>query len=83
MTLAVDARSGRDPLSSLQAAEEGMLIYLPRITADPTTRGYLATYFALWRPPQPVEEAFLSQYQTSGPPSSRRHGDVPAGREWA
>ncbi len=47
-------------------------IYLPGIAADPPTRGYLVTYFGLWRPPQPIEEAYPSQFQTSGPLPPRR-----------
>jgi fatty acid desaturase len=58
-------------------------IYLPRIAADAPTRGYLVTYFGLWRPPQPVEQAFPSQYQTSGPLPPRSDMNAPAVRDWA
>jgi fatty acid desaturase len=54
-------------------------IYLPRIAADPPDRGYLVTYFGLWRPPEPVEEAFPSQFQPSGPLPPRRDVNAPTG----
>jgi len=57
-------------------------IYLPGIAADPPDRGYLATYFGLWRPPQPVNTAFPSQFQTSGP-LPPRHDDVLTGNDFA
>jgi fatty acid desaturase len=59
-------------------------IYLPGIAARRPTRGYLTTYFGLWRPPQPVEEAFPSQFQVSGPlPPRRQHDDILAGNDFA
>ncbi len=58
-------------------------IYLPRISADPPTRGYLLTYFGLWRPPQPVEQAFPSQFQNSGPLPPRREADILTGNDFA
>jgi fatty acid desaturase len=57
-------------------------IYLPGIAADAPDRGYLATYFGLWRPPQPVEAAFPSQFQPSGP-LPPRHEDVLTGNDFA
>jgi fatty acid desaturase len=57
-------------------------IYLPRIAADPPTRGYLITYFGLWRPPEPVEQAFPSQFQPSGPLPPRHDVNACAGKDW-
>ena len=58
-------------------------IYLPGVAAGRPTRGYLATYFDLWRPPQPVEEAFPSQFQASGPLPPRGHdSDVLTGNDF-
>lgn len=42
-------------------------IYLPEIAAEQPTRGYLATYLEQWRPPQPLEKAWPSNFQVSGP----------------
>ncbi len=42
-------------------------IHLPKIAAEQPTSGYLATYLNLWRPPEPVEEAWPSHFQPSGP----------------
>ena len=42
-------------------------IYLPKIAAEPPTRGYLTTYLEQWRPPEPLEKAWPAEYQASGP----------------
>ena len=42
-------------------------IYLPRIAAERPTRGFLATYIEQWRPPEMLDKAWPSQFQTSGP----------------
>lgn len=42
-------------------------LYIPRIAAEQPSSGYLATYLKLWRPPEPVEEAWPPQFQASGP----------------
>lgn len=57
-------------------------IHLPSIAADQPDRGYLATYFGLWRPPQPVETAFPSQFQASGPLPPRAE-DLLSGNDFA
>jgi len=41
-------------------------IYLPKIAAEPPTRGYLATYLEQWRPPQLLETAWPQHFQASG-----------------
>ncbi len=40
---------------------------LPSISPQQPARGYLRTYFNLWQPPEPVEQAWPPQYQLSGP----------------
>lgn len=55
-------------------------IYLPRVAAEQPTSGYFVTYLKLWRPPQPVEQAWPERFQTSGPlPSRQNSGSVNAG----
>jgi fatty acid desaturase len=41
--------------------------YLPSIAAQQPTRGYVTTYFRLWRVPEGLAEAWPPQYQKSGP----------------
>ena len=47
-------------------------IYLPRIAAEPPTRGFLAAYLDQWRPPEPLEKAWPPLFQASGPLPSPR-----------
>jgi fatty acid desaturase len=42
-------------------------IYLPRIAAEQPSQSFLAAYFDQWRPPQPLQKAWPSHFQTSGP----------------
>ncbi len=42
-------------------------IYLPRIAAEPPARGFLTTYLEQWRPPEPLDKAWPSRFQASGP----------------
>lgn len=50
-------------------------IHLRRATAELPTQGYLATYWRLWRPPEPVSQAWPVDFQANGPLVSRqRHG---------
>jgi fatty acid desaturase len=42
-------------------------IHLPGIAAEDPSQGYFATYVNLWRPPQPIEEAWPPRFQASGP----------------
>jgi len=41
--------------------------HLPEIAAENPSQGYLVTYLNLWRPPRPIEEAWPSHFQASGP----------------
>ena len=53
-------------------------IYLPEIAAEQPTRGYLATYREQWRPPEPLERAWPSRFQASGPlPSDPPEDAIP------
>lgn len=56
-------------------------IDLPKIAAEPPTRAYLATYLEQWRPPQPLEMAWLRRFQTSGPLPVRHEEQVVPDRE--
>lgn len=56
-------------------------IYLPGIAGYRPNRGYLATYFRLWRPPESVEAAFPEQFQPSGPLPPQNH-DVLTGNDF-
>jgi fatty acid desaturase len=56
-------------------------IYLPKIAAEPPTRGYLATYLEQWRPPQLLETAWPPCFQASGPLPLRHEGEVVPDRE--
>jgi fatty acid desaturase len=47
-------------------------IYLPKVAAEPATRGFLTTWLDQWRPPQPLEEAWPPSFQPSGPLPLRR-----------
>jgi fatty acid desaturase len=56
-------------------------IYLPKIAAEPPTRGYLVTYLEQWRPPQPLETAWPPRFQVSGPLPVRHEEQVVPDRE--
>jgi fatty acid desaturase len=56
-------------------------IYLPKIAAEPPTRGYLATYLEQWRPPQLLETAWPPRFQASGPLPLGHEGEVVRDRE--
>jgi fatty acid desaturase len=42
-------------------------IYLPRIAPVKPSRGYVATYVRLWKPPEPIERAWPPRFLSSGP----------------
>jgi fatty acid desaturase len=48
-------------------------IYLPEVAAEQPSSGYFVTYLNLWRPPQPIEQAWPEQFQTLGPLPSQQH----------
>ena len=49
-------------------------IHLPRVAAGKPTRGYLVTYLDLWRPPQPIAQAWPPRFQATGPLAPRPAG---------
>ena len=59
-------------------------IYLPGIAAEQPNRGYLLTYFGLWRPPQPVGCGISHPASASlRPVLPARHDDVLSGNDFA
>jgi fatty acid desaturase len=51
-------------------------IYLPKVAAEPATRGFLTTWLEQWRPPQPLKEAWPPSFQPSGPLPLRRQAQT-------
>lgn len=49
-------------------------IHMRNFPAEPTTRGYFATYLEIWAPPEKVANAFPVEFQNTGPlpPRSKR-----------